>query len=112
MPNGNAAQDFALHLPWVRSQWVLGHMPQDDDGGGDSTNIVITSSLHLIKILYESQPYAYDVAHSIGVQNGFLHLFTVYRNRFLMFLSFFCFETRGVRCLVKSLLILSFYLLK
>ena len=50
---------FALHLPWVRSQWVLGHMPQGDDGGGDSTNIVITSSLHLIKLLYESQPYAY-----------------------------------------------------
>ena len=26
----------------------------DDDRGGDNTNIVITSSLHLIKILYES----------------------------------------------------------
>ena len=50
---------FALHLPWVRSQWVLGHMPQGDDGDGDSTNIGITSSLHLIKLLYESQPYAY-----------------------------------------------------
>ena len=37
-----------------------------------------------------------DVAHSIGVQNGFL-LFSVYRNRFLMFVSFFCFETRGIR---------------
>ena len=38
---------------------VLGHMSQGDDGGGDSNNIVITSSLHLIKLLYESQPYAY-----------------------------------------------------
>ena len=50
---------FALHLPRVRSQWVLGHMSQCDDGGGDSTNIIITSSLHLIKLLNESQPYAY-----------------------------------------------------
>ena len=33
----------------VRSQWVLVHMSQGDDGGGDSTNIVIISLLHLIK---------------------------------------------------------------
>ena len=29
-------------------QWVLVHMSQSDDGGGDSNNIVIISSLHLI----------------------------------------------------------------
>ena len=51
--NGNAAQGicFAPALGCI-SQWVLGYMLQCDDGGGDSTNIVITSSLHLIKILY------------------------------------------------------------
>ena len=35
----------------VRSRRVLVHMSQGDDGGGESTNIVIISSLHLIKIL-------------------------------------------------------------
>ena len=28
------------------------HMSQGDDGGGDITNIVLVSPLHLIKLLY------------------------------------------------------------
>ena len=48
---------FALHLPW--GVIPVGSSAHGDDGGGDITNIVITSSLHLIKILNELQPYAY-----------------------------------------------------
>ena len=54
-----------------------------------------------------------DVAHSIGVQNGVLHFFSVYRNRFLMFWSFFLvLKLELYVCLVKGLLILSFHLSK
>ena len=53
-----------------------------------------------------------DVAHSIGVQSVVLP-FSVYRNRFIMFWSYFFVLKLGVYVrLVKSLLILSFSFIK
>ena len=53
-----------------------------------------------------------DVAHSIGVQNGFLHFFLFTGTDFWCSGHCFVLKLEVYVCLVKSLLILSFYLSK
>ena len=53
-----------------------------------------------------------DVAHSIGVQDGFLHFFCLQEPFFDVLVIFFVLKLKVYVCLVKSLLILSFYLSK
>ena len=53
-----------------------------------------------------------DVAHSIGVQNGGLHFFCLQEPIFNVLVFFLVLKLEVYVCLVKGLLILSFYLSK
>ena len=53
-----------------------------------------------------------DVAHSIGVQNGFLHFFCLQEPIFDVLVIFFVLKLEVYVCLAKSLLILSFSFIK
>ena len=53
------------------------------------TSVKQTTSLNTVKRA--------DVAHSIDVQNGFLHFFCLQEPIFDVLIIYFCFETRGVR---------------
>ena len=50
-----------------------------------------------------------DVAHSIGVQSGFLHFYCLQEPFFDALVIFFVLKLEVYVCLVKSLLIFSFY---
>ena len=56
--------------------------------------------------------YCFDVAHSIGVQNVVLHFFCLQEPIYKVLVIFFVLKLGMYVRLVKSLLILSFYLSK
>ena len=59
-PDFKASVKVSVIIQWVllllSIATLLVHMPQGDDGGGYSTNIVILSSLHLIKFYTNYSP--------------------------------------------------------